>query len=373
MRRRNLTSTQIADIADRWARGQSQYSIAKTLKINQSVVWYWTTRQSISPKTIEQNMRLKHANHMLGKELKALRLQKKAATHLIVNWMPERRRRSLLVPLLRAKFNFSRAQANNVVGLNYKAGGVSQAADRALIDLMWRYIAQHPYAGFKTLFGVIKNYVPGSRYYALQLYKHVLTSKPERKGVKPGRRPPIRHMSPRKSIDEMWSIDFMRGALVDNSTFWIVTGIDDFNREALFAKVAKRRSGLLAVDVIDTLKRAGRKPAAIRSDNGREFRGKLYSKYLAENGIRRMHTLPYKPNHNCYAEQLNRLIRGEVLDRFEFTSLIQVQNRVNEWMRYYNFVRPQKPLGDMSPLQYGHYVAQAFVGRNLRSRVRSEA
>ncbi len=358
MRQRNLTTRQIADISDRWTRGQSQYSIAKTLKINQSVVWYWVTRQRMSPKTIEQNIRLRHANYMLKRELKALRLQKKAATHLIVNWMPERRRRSLLVPLLRAKFRFSRAQANSVVGLNFRAGSVSQAADRALIDLMWRYIAQHPYAGFKTLFGVIKNYVPGSRYYALQLYKDVLTSKQDRKGVKPKRRPPIRHMSPQKSINEMWSIDFMRGTLADKSTFWIVAGIDDFNREALFAKVAKRRSGLLAVDVLDALNRVGRKPAAIRSDNGREFRGKIYSAYLAKNGIRRMHTLPYKPNHNCYAEQLNRLLRGEVLDRFEFMSLAQVQNRINDWMRYYNFVRPQSPLGEMSPLQYGHYIAQ---------------
>lgn len=358
MRRRNLTPADIAGIADRWARGQSQYSIAKFLGIQQAVVWYWVTRQRISPETVAQNIRLKRENNSLKRKLKFLSLKNKAATHLIVNWVPGRRRRSLIVPLLRAKFSLTRAQANSVVGLNTRAGDVSKAADRVLIDMMWRYIAQHPYAGFKTLFGVLKHAMPATRYHALQLYKQAITSKPSRSHIKPKRRPPIRYMAAQKSVDEMWSIDFMRGVLNDKTSFWIVTGIDDFNREALFAKVAKRRSGLLAVDAIDRIGRAGRSPAAIRSDNGREFRGRLYSAYLESKGIRRMHTLPYQPNHNCYAEMLNRLIRYEVLDRYSFTSLAQVQKRINEWMRYYNFARPQMPLGDMSPLQYSHYAAE---------------
>lgn len=97
---------------------------------------------------------------MLEREVELLKLQRKAGAQLIRNFQPSKRRRSLIVPLLRAAHKLSRPQANAVVGLRNVAGHASVEPDRVLIDLMWRYIARHPYAGFNTLFGVLKYDMP---------------------------------------------------------------------------------------------------------------------------------------------------------------------------------------------------------------------
>lgn len=367
MRRPNFSDKQLAAIADRWRAGESQVSIARDLGTTQSTIWYWTTAQKISPKTVAENKRLKRRVHSLERELKVLKIQRQAAASLLMGFQPSKRRRSLMVPLLRAAFKLTRVQGNAVVGLSKIAGHVSLQRDRALIDLMWQYIARHPYAGFKTLFSILRHKIPGSRHSALDIYNQAIASIEVRAKIAPKQRSPVRHMPVQTSPNDMWSVDFMFGKLSDESGFWIFTGIDDFNREAIIAKVAERRSAKLAVEAIDSLRQLGRVPLAIRSDNGREFKSNLYKSYLLSHEIERKHTRSYIARDNSYAENLNRLIRYEVLERHVFRSMRDAQTAIDEWLLYYNYARPQEPLGDLSPMQYKHLTTSRSLEVALKS------
>ncbi|KAE8895964.1 hypothetical protein PF003_g20414 [Phytophthora fragariae] len=56
----------------------------------------------------------------------------------------------------------------------------------------------------------------------------------------------------------------------------------------------------------DMLNATGRKIKCIRSDNGREYRGRLFKEYLSKQGIRHEKTVPYTPQRNGLAECMNR-------------------------------------------------------------------
>ena len=46
----------------------------------------------------------------------------------------------------------------------------------------------------------------------------------------------------------------------------------------------------------------------LRTDNGLEYCGKDFSRFLAENGIKREYSTPYTPQQNGVAERINRTL-----------------------------------------------------------------
>lgn len=355
-----LTNSQISEIIWRHHKGETQRAIAKRFNISQAAVSYWFHEKQLGAAAIAQIRYLKHRNHLLQRQVNLLKKLRQAATEVIYQLEPNIRRRSLFVPLIRAKHRFNRLQANSVVGLRPAAGGVSHAADRALIDLMWKYLAQHPYAGFETLFRVLRHGMPGTRERALRLYLEAFPRARDRLKIAPTTRLPRPHMPAQAALNKMWSIDFMQSKLVDGSSFWILTGLDDFNREGLFVKVVARRSAKAVIEAVSILMAAGRKPAAIRSDNGTEFKSIAYKGFLKAESIKRTHSRFYTSTDNAYIENFNKYVRYDVLKRGSFSSLRDVQSAIDEWVLHYNFARPQKPLGGLSPAQFA-YVASTSV------------
>lgn len=353
-RERGLTSSVPISPVLRHRKGETQAAIAKRFRVSQAAISYWFREQRLGAAAVAQFRYLKHQTHMLRRQVGLLKKQRQAAVEIIYQFQPSKRRRSLLVPLIRAKHALSRPQANAVVGLRPTSGHTSQVADRKLIDFMWRYLAQHPYAGFETLFRVLRHKMPASRESALDLYEQAFSTALERRKVAPRPRLVRTRMPQQSAIDAMWSIDFMRGTLADGESFWITTGLDDFNREGLFAKVSKRRSARAAIACIREMLGSGRRPASIRSDNGTEFKSIAYKSFLLSKGIRRTHSRYFTSTDNAYIENFNKFIRYDVLERHECHSLKEAQQHVDEWLLYYNFVRPQKPLGGLSPAQFAY-------------------
>lgn len=168
----------------------------------------------------------------------------------------------------------------------------------------------------------------------------------------------------------MWSIDFMQGALQGGKKFWLLTALDDCSREAVITKVLGRRSAAAVIESIQLLLTLGRTPQAIRSDHGSEFTSKVYGEFLAHANIQKVHSRYRTPSDNAYIESMNKLVRYEVLTRFEFKSLQEAQRRLDDWQLRYNFVRTQKVLGDLSPAQYAHLARLSGLSAGQPSSVR---
>ncbi len=57
-------------------------------------------------------------------------------------------------------------------------------------------------------------------------------------------------------------------------------------------------------------------------------------------------------SQNTYIERFNRSYRTEVLDCYVFSSLVEVGNLTEDWLKRYNKHRPHESLGNIPPRQF---------------------
>jgi len=95
-------------------------------------------------------------------------------------------------------------------------------------------------------------------------------------------------------------------------------------------------------------------PVNIRCDNGPEFISHKLEQWCsdAKRRINILYIQPGRPMQNAYIERKNGSLRRELLDAYSFNSLTEVRVMSQEWRQDYNFERPHKALGYLSPIKY---------------------
>lgn len=95
----------------------------------------------------------------------------------------------------------------------------------------------------------------------------------------------------------------------------------------------------------------------MRSDNGKEFTGKVMLTWAHRNAVTLKLIEPGKPNQNAYVESFNGRFRDECLNEHWFTSLAHARIEIERWRREYNEERPKKSLGGLPPATYAKKLA----------------
>jgi putative transposase len=129
----------------------------------------------------------------------------------------------------------------------------------------------------------------------------------------------------------------------------MLTIIDEFTRECLAIKVARR---LRATDVIEALMElflSRGVPEHIRSDQGPEFVAKAVQGWIAAIGARTAYIERGSPWENGYIESFNGKLRDELLCGEIFYSLREAEVLIEAWRRHYNTRRPHSALGYRPP------------------------
>ena len=149
--------------------------------------------------------------------------------------------------------------------------------------------------------------------------------------------------------NHVWSYDFVSARTHDGRTLRILTLIDEYTRECLALRVARR---LNSWDVIETLSDVmlwREIPEHIRSDNGPEFVSQQLRAWLRNLGTGPLYIEPGSPWENGYCESFNGRLRDECLNGEIFYSLKEAQIVIENWRREYNTVRPHASLGYRPP------------------------
>lgn len=351
---RRLTHQEVVDVIQMRKDGLTISQISEAIGVTGSAVWYWCRRQPLLTdgmrKLRETHNKNWHLNGVVERQSKMLR----AASWLLRMYEPSRKRRSILVAPLMARFNLPHTQANQVVGLRRNAGEHVRTAyaDRIIVEMMRKFIASSPRSGFETIFKAVLKDKPGTRHHALDLYNNYFKSRVVKRASGPIHNLPIRRMKKQGALNSVWSVDFMQARLPSGKAFWIFNAIDDFNREVVISDVIERRSSKAVIEALQRLMESGRVPRSIRSDNGQEFKSKVFKAWALKHNIARINTRFRVPNDNAYIETFNRLMGEDVLRSFNYKTLKQTQIVIDSWCLKYNYVRPHGALHNLSPMQF---------------------
>jgi transposase InsO family protein len=159
---------------------------------------------------------------------------------------------------------------------------------------------------------------------------------------------------------ELWQMDITGGVhLVDGSQRSIVTGIDDYSRFCVSAKVVGRPTARPVCDALAEAMRAHGVPEAILTDNGKVFTSRfgvghsevLFDRICRDNGIRHLLTAPHSPTTTGKVERFHKTMKREFLDGKVFDTIVDAQAGLDRWVAEYNHVREHQSLGDRPPIE----------------------
>jgi transposase InsO family protein len=135
---------------------------------------------------------------------------------------------------------------------------------------------------------------------------------------------------------------------------YIVTAIDKENKFA-FAYAYKNHSSDSATDFMKKFKSvAPLQLTHVQTDNGSEF-ANHFEMYLEKNGIVHFHTYPRCPKMNTEIERFNRTLSDAFIKQNRYLLAYDIDafnQKMIDWLLWYNTRRPHWTLGLISPMQY---------------------
>jgi putative transposase len=149
--------------------------------------------------------------------------------------------------------------------------------------------------------------------------------------------------------NHVWSYDFVEAQTHDGRKVRLMTLIDEFTRECLAIRVARRINSLGVLETMADVMLTRGIPEHVRSDNGPEMTAKIVRQWLASVGAKTLYIEPGSPWENGYCESFNGKLRDELLNGEIFYSLREAQVVIEKWRLHYNTIRPHSSLGYRPP------------------------
>ena len=159
--------------------------------------------------------------------------------------------------------------------------------------------------------------------------------------------------------NDVWSMDFVFDRTAEGRVIKCLTVVDDGTHEAVAVVPERAISGEVLTRILDRLWFERGLPQIIRTDNGREFCGRVMLNWAHRRGVQLRQIQPGKPNQNAYIESFNGRLRDECLNEHWFVSLGHARTIIEAWRQEYNNERPKKALGGLTPSDYARQLAEA--------------
>jgi putative transposase len=155
----------------------------------------------------------------------------------------------------------------------------------------------------------------------------------------------------------LWALDFQFDVTVDGRTLKLLNVIDEFTRECPAIVVDRCIDADKVVATLDALAAVRGAPAYVRFDNGPEFVAHAVADWCRFNGTNTVFIDPGSPWQNAWIESFNGRLRDELLNGWQFDSLLEARVIIEDWRVDYNMHRPHSAHGDLTPAEF----AQAWT------------
>ena len=149
--------------------------------------------------------------------------------------------------------------------------------------------------------------------------------------------------------NQVWAYDFVEDRTRDGRKFRMLCVIDEFTREALAIRVARRLDSSHVIELLADLFVTRGVAEHVRSDQGTEFTATAVKDWITSVGAKTAYIEKSSPWENGYVESFNGKLRDELLNIEIFNSLREAQILIEVWRRHYNTMRPHSALGYRPP------------------------
>ena len=145
-------------------------------------------------------------------------------------------------------------------------------------------------------------------------------------------------------------MDFVHDQLATGKKIRVLTVVDIFSR---FSPILDPRFSYRGEDVVQSLEQTCAVVGytkAIRVDQGSEFISRDLDLWAYANEVVLDFSRPGKPTDNAFIEAFNGRFRAECLNAHWFLTLDDARQKIEDWRRYYNEVRPHGSIGHKVPI-----------------------
>jgi len=178
----------------------------------------------------------------------------------------------------------------------------------------------------------------------------------------------MRHKSPRRRVmaklrddrsnatgpNQVWAMDWMHDELFDGRRLWVLTVVDTLSRVSPVMRVCRSATAIEVIAALDEARGNFGLPHTIRVDQGSQFTSKELDLWAYANNVTLDFSRPGKPTDNANVESFNASVRLGCVGRHWFLGLDDARNKVEDWRREYNEVRPHSAIGDRTPMSLIH-------------------
>lgn len=233
--------------------------------------------------------------------------------------------------------------------MRYRAHGRDDSALRMRIKELAKTYVRYGYKRIHTLLVREGWQVNHKRVYRIYLEEELsLRTKKKKKRASHARVP----LPMPSSMNERWTMDFVADRLEDGRRFRALTVLDMYTRESLAVVPGFSLTGEHVVAYLERIRKERGAPRSIQVDNGSEFYSRAMDAWAYRHGIQIEFIRPGKPTDNGHIESFNGKLRDECLNVNLFFSLSDAQNKLEQWRKNYNEIRPHSSLGGMPPSEY---------------------
>lgn len=249
----------------------------------------------------------------------------------------------------------SERRACHVVGLSRSLFRYQsrKQEDLSLVKSILEIKTEHPYYGLPRVHAVLRRrgiVVNGKR--VCRILKTLNLKVPPKKRRLKLVLPPSKKIPQATGRGDVWAMDFVSDRLSDGSSFRCLTVVDTLTREAPGIFASKSMADFAPVAFMEQLKGRTRLPKNLILDNGSEFANRVFLAWCLNNNINVHFIEPGKPVQNAYIESFNGKFRQEFLSRCKFKNVLEVKDKLQSWIKYYNEERPHSSLDYLTPKEF---------------------
>ena len=154
-------------------------------------------------------------------------------------------------------------------------------------------------------------------------------------------------------MNEIWVSDITYFKVKDQSVFLCVI-IDLFSRRIVGYRVSQKQSTHLVTSTFKAAFQDRGEPSELtfHSDRGGQYTSETFQKLLAKHGVTQSFSNSGRPVDNAVSETFFATFKKEEAYRRDYSSLADFRKSVDEYIRFYNEVRPHQTLAYKAPARF---------------------